>query len=131
MDSIRVLDARLFPGCSNEFRSATHWWGVFKGSKLVGYAGLRAAEGDNYVYLCRAGVAVEHRGKGIQKRMIEARLRKGREMGREWAITYTVVSNLASINNLIAKKFRAYHPQTAWAGRKDVIYWRRRLRPGR
>lgn len=123
MSAVRAIDTKLFAGCSNEFDTATHWWGVFCKNKLVGYAALRWFEKEKYVYLCRSGVVVEHRGHKLQRRLIEVRVRKGRKLGCRQAISYTMYDNLASINSLIAKGFRAYHPEYAWAGRTNVIYW--------
>lgn len=90
---------------------------------VVGFACLRVVATENVVYLSRAGVTPKHRGKGLQRRLIQARMVYARRKG--WgAITYTIRANPKSVNNLIACGFRYYEPQHAWAGR-EMLYWYR------
>ena len=78
-------------------------------------------------YLVRAGVLPDHRGQGLQKRMIVARLAYARKMGWTTAVTYTLCDNAASANSLIARGFRVYNPPSPkWIG-EGVIYWKKNL----
>jgi len=99
-------------------------WYVYKDGAVVGYATARELEGC--LYLNSAGIIKEARGKGLQKRLIQCRVKYAKRRGLETVITYTSVDNAASINNLIACGFRAYTPAYAWAG-AEWVYWRRVL----
>lgn len=104
----------------------TAWWLAEKGGVPVAFAGARYLESDNLVYFVRAGVLRTHRGHGLQRRLIDVRTRWARTRGADGAITYTVQSNYASANNLIAQGFRLYWPECAWVG-YEVLYWMRKL----
>lgn len=112
----------------------TTFWGAYeKGTgKLVGVAGMvhSAIEVDSF-YLNRSYVLPEHRGHGLQRRLIKARVDRAREMGGKTCTsdTYNVP---ASTNNLIACGFRAYAPEQPWrSGDDGVVYWRLALGPKR
>lgn len=89
--------------------------------EIVGYALGRIVADANLFYLARAGVAWEHRGRGLQKRLIRARITYARKRGMG-CITYTVHFNPKSINSLIACGFKYYEPTWAWGGR-EMLYW--------
>lgn len=103
-----------------------HWWIVYLGNFAVGFAGMVPSKrwGDA-VYFCRSGVHPDYRGRGIQKRLIRARLAKARKLGMNWAITDTR-RNPASANSLISEGFRMYQPALPWSF-KDACYWRKKL----
>lgn len=88
---------------------------------IVGYALGRPVPNEKQFYLARAGVALAHRGQGLQRRLIRARQVYARRRGLG-CITYTVRWNPKSVNNLIACGFRYYEPENAWGGR-DMLYW--------
>lgn len=92
----------------------------------VAYAGARPSYQfpAEAIYLARAGVIPEARGGGLQKRLIRARLRWGRECGFAWAITDT--ATVASMRSLIACGFRPYEPARPWALSYST-YWIRKL----
>lgn len=56
--------------------------------------------------------------------MIQHRLRKAKEEGCQFAITYTLIDNAASFVHL-QKYFELYVPDYKYAGK--VLYWRREL----
>jgi GNAT superfamily N-acetyltransferase len=66
-----------------------------------------------------------HRGQGVQKRLIRARIRQARALGWNWLITDTYL-NPASANSLIATGFKMYEPSQPW-GAKQTLYWRLKL----
>lgn len=102
------------------------WWLAFADDVAVGFAGLRDANTDPEAsFLCLAGVMPEHRGRGLQKRLIAARLRRAKALGKRRAITYTAVSNVASANALIARGFRLYRPALTWGD--EFCYWKKEL----
>lgn len=76
-------------------------------------------------YLARAGVLTDHRGHGLQLRLIRARIKLARTLGYEWLISETI-DNPQSANNLVSAGFRAWHPAAndRWNKRRDVTFWR-------
>ena len=102
------------------------WWLAYLDDVPVGFAGLHASvQWERTGYLARAGVHPDARGRGLQRRLIRARIAKARRLGWHWLITDTV-ANPTSSNNLIACGFRAYEPSKPWAS-KAAAYWRLKI----
>ena len=101
----------------------TEWWIAWdtEAQQIAGYAGARLL-GDGCYFLSRAGVAKPYRGHGLQRRLIRARVRRGRQLSAWLIVTYTLPFNAASSNSLIAAGFRTYIPAVAYAG-ANVVYW--------
>lgn len=111
------------------FPSIEGWWFVAFEKRLgaVGFSGMvLSSQFTDCVYLCRAGVLPYHRGRGLQKRLIQARLNKARKMGMNWAVTDTY-DNPASSNSLISAGFKLYDPSRPW-GMEGALYWRKKLK---
>ena len=108
--------------------AAGWWWAAIDGGEAIAFAGMtRSQRWCDAAYLCRAGVAPAHRGRGIQKALIRVRERQARRLGLAWLITDTC-RNPASANSLIASGFRLYEPAAPW-GLRGALYWRKRLTP--
>lgn len=120
------MDAVCFPGEVITPRAVgqSWWWVVTVDGRRAGYCGLRAY--GEVMFLSRAGVLPEYRGRGLQRRLIRRRLQFARAAGGVLAVTYTAPGNPASGNSLIGAGFRLYEPRTHWAGR-EFIYWRKAL----
>lgn len=105
------------------------WWLAIADGRPVGFAAMRIlpSEGGVIAYLSRAGVLRCARGRGIQKRLIRARVRHAARLGATVVVTDTT-ENPASANSLIAVGFRMYEPQRAWA-MPQSLYWIRTLTP--
>jgi GNAT superfamily N-acetyltransferase len=102
------------------------WWIAARSGEAVAFAGMvPSAQWLETAYLVRAGVVPDHRGQGLQKRLIRVRLARARAHGWRWAITYTW-NNPPSANALIACGFKSYQPRDPWAS-ETVNYWRREL----
>jgi GNAT superfamily N-acetyltransferase len=120
---LKELDKKIFYGCGNEFKKNRDWWVIEEEGKIVAYCGCIYSEG-----ICifnRAWVHRDYRGNGIQRRMINARLKAAKETCNA-AITYTTFDNVPSANNLIKTKFIMYNPMYKYAG-DDKLYFIRRL----
>jgi len=125
---VRELCGRLLPfdDGSTTWEPDDEFWGAFDGARLVGWGGLRQSRRWlDCVFLCSSGVLPEARGRGLQKRLIKARVRWAEKQGYYYAFTYTVPHNPASSRSLISCGFRPYWPSKPWAG--DVCYWHRPL----
>ncbi len=117
LDRNKVSD---FFGCGNEFRQNRDWWIMEIEGKIVAYCGCIYTEG-----ICifnRAWVHPNYRGKGIQKRLIQARLKAGK-LNSHTVVTYVTMDNPASANSLIKKGFKIFIPSYQYAG-SDKIYFR-------
>jgi len=125
-EALGELDETLFGQDYSEITYKGQWWLAYEGGRPVGFAGAQIWKPDNCLYLRRAGVLPEARGKGLQRRLIRARLAWGREQGARAAYTYTTSWNLASANNLIHEGFTLWKPEWRWAG-ADMLYWWRKL----
>ncbi|VTU32417.1 Acetyltransferase (GNAT) family protein [Variovorax sp. PBS-H4] len=103
------------------------WWVVWLDKQPVGFAALRPCQGHPTMgYLARAGVAPEHRGRGLQRRLIKVRENAGRRRGMAVMVTDTHLTNHASSNNLIRCGYRLYEPGGRWAF-GDGLYWLKHL----
>ncbi len=128
-DVIEHLHTDLFGGGKAAVPDLTegYWWIAYDGDVAVGFAGLvHSPHYPKSGYLCRAGVSERAQGRGLQKRLIRARLSKARRLGWPWVQSDTHSRNPASANSLIACRFKMFVPEKKWGGR-DHVYWQRRL----
>jgi GNAT superfamily N-acetyltransferase len=123
LEEAKALDLRLFGDTYPQ--AGAEWWLAERSGALVGFGGAKLWEPDGLVYLCRAGVAPEARGLGLQKRLISARVGWARRIGAKGCMTYTI-DNPPSQNNLIACGFRTFTPSYAWGGSR-ATYWIKRF----
>jgi GNAT superfamily N-acetyltransferase len=126
-NTLAVLQQKCLPGDTPSDTTTGWWWIVYDALNLpCAFAGLiPSVRWTDTGYLCRAGVLSSHRGQGVQKRLIRARIRQARALGWEWLITDTY-QNPASANSLIATGFKMYEPSQPW-GAKETLYWRLKL----
>lgn len=77
------------------------------------------------MYFSSAGVLADHRGNGLQRRLIAVRLRYAKSIGAVEVVTDTR-DNPISANNLIACGFRCWTPLYPWSY-TDAVYWKKYL----
>jgi GNAT superfamily N-acetyltransferase len=121
--AVLPLDAECFPSDYRPVLENSLWWVVWHGKEPVGYAGLRVCEGaqnKGLGFLSRAGVVREHRGRGLQRRLIRAREVEARALGLVELVTYVAHWNCPSINSLVACGYRFYRPAAKWGGASSV-----------
>lgn len=127
---VKKLDKLMFSGDERiKTKDYFIWVTRDKEGKAVAYGSMRPCqmpENKGLVLLTRAGVLPEYQGRGLQKRLIRARIKKATEMGYKECVVYCKWWNAASINALIACGFRVYQPASAYAGTHSV-YLRREL----
>lgn len=128
LDLIAELDAQAFPGATvaRDKLARNTWWVVWhEDGYPVAYAGARVCTDPSLVFFSRCAVMADWRGLGLQKRLIQARLRWAkRQDGAETAITYTAHDNHGSQRNLIRAGFLPYGDD--YCG-PDMVYWRKDL----
>lgn len=99
------------------------WWIVWLKNTPVGFAGMTKSD-SNSVYLSRSGVLREHRGHGLQRRLIKTRHVQAKGIdGAKYIITDTT-DNPASSNNLMSLGFRLYDPEWRWAFEHSLYWWK-------
>jgi len=127
INQVVILDATVFDYAQDQpvVTNDVHWWIAYEDDKPVAYAGVKLLDG-NLAFLCRAGVLPAWRGKGLQGKLINARLRWAKKQGMQQAVTYTVLANPHSSNNLIKCGFLLYIPQWRWGG-EEALYWLKQL----
>ena len=121
------LQKQCLPHDDLTLTTSGYWWLVYSEEGIpVAFAGLvRSSRWSDCGYLCRAGVVPNCRGQGIQKRLIQVRVRQARALKWNWLVTDTY-ENPASANSLIAKGFKMFDPTKPW-GADKTLYWRLKL----
>jgi GNAT superfamily N-acetyltransferase len=127
---VATLDKLLFES-DEPVKPEGSWWWVARDwrGRAMAFAGMRACKheaNEGLALLTRAGVRARHRGQGLQKKLIKARVALAKRQGFREVITYVLGWNLASANSLIACGFRLYTPQEKYAGEK-ALYFRKVL----
>jgi GNAT superfamily N-acetyltransferase len=103
------------------------WFIAFDAGTPAAFGCVRPLPLDPGVwYLARAGVLDEYQGRGLQKRLIAARLRAAKRAGAGWVYTDCTAVNYGSANSLIACGFKLFKPGRAWA-LPNSLYWRKAL----
>lgn len=120
------LDRLIFPHDQTVDFSAQRWWIVEDpDGEAVAFAALQHMYADRG-FLSRVGVLTDHRGHGLQKRLIRVRERAARRLDLGRLITYTAKENIHSSNNLMDCGYRLYRPEDEW-GTRGALYWYRDL----
>ena len=103
------------------------WWLAYCDEDAVGFAGVaKAYTSVDAGYLNRSGVVEDHRGHGLQVRMLRARERYAKRQGWTMLITDTT-DNVASANSLIKAGYKLYTPKWPWAF-PHSLYWKKDLK---
>lgn len=98
------------------------WWLVRDAGKVVGFCSARYLADERIVFISSAGLAPSARGHGLQRRMIETRIRWAESKNARQVLTYTMLKNYPSMINLLRCGFKFYDPPYPWAG-GDVHYY--------
>ena len=125
--TLKGLHKHCLPADEYPDFSTGYWWVVYdRNGSPVAFAGLvPSARWIDCGYFSRCGVVSYHRGKGLQRRLIRARIAKGKQVGYEYIFSDTH-DNVPSVNNLIECGFRLYDPVTPY-GEDKTLYWRLKL----
>jgi L-amino acid N-acyltransferase YncA len=107
-----------------------YWWVAFDGQTAAGFACMRpSVRWEDTGYLSISGVLRPWRGKGLQKKLIRARIGYARQLGWHTVISDTMHDNPGSMRNLIACGFKPYSPQVRWGDADHAVYWIRSTEP--
>lgn len=128
IDTINELDKAVasFPPIKTENFENGYWWLVYAGAEPIAYAGIVPSQRWLETgYLARAGVLPEHRGRGLQRRLMAVRERKAKAIGWKHIVS-DCTSNIPSANNFIKCGYELYQPSKPWAF-ANTLYWRKSL----
>jgi GNAT superfamily N-acetyltransferase len=116
----------LFPPLLERHLESGFWWLAMHERNPVGFAGLVAMEPfANVGYLKRCYVMPDHRGHGLQYRLLMARELKARQLGWSTLVSETKADNTHSASNFRKAGFEQCEPEQKWA--RDSIYWVKHL----
>ena len=101
-------------------------WLLKEGDEYIGYCGIKPLNSTE-CYLIRSGLKPSFRGNGLQKSMINLRVKWAKNNDYSFIVTDTATHNFPSINNLIACRFKMFSPAYPWAG-KSQLYWYKGLK---
>ncbi len=125
---IHTLQEKTF-GYIQEKVEYNHWWIAYSDGQPVAFASLyKYPDNPTTAFLSLCGVLPSHRGLGLQRRLVQARVAKAKKLGIKRIISYTSIDNAPSANNLFSCGFRIYVPRWEW-GVKNAIYFRKLLEP--
>jgi RimJ/RimL family protein N-acetyltransferase len=119
--NLQKLDIEVFPGCEWEFKENRDWWVITIKNKIIAYCG--SLYSDNVCLFVRAWVDKKYRGKGLQRKMINTRIKAAKNYA-ECIVTYCTPNNYSSANNLIKCKFLLHNPHYKYAG-EGMLYFKR------
>ena len=126
LHDFNALEPRYFPPLSHKHFSEGYWWIVYHCSEAVAMCGLVPNIPFEWCgYLKRCYVVPEHRGNGLQERLIGIRELKAKDLGWEMLVTDCHHDNKASYNSLCRKGYSITHPEQPWSA--NSIYFAKRL----
>lgn len=99
------------------------FWATKDGDHTVAMCSAVYRPQKGYVYFSSAGVDPRYRGLGLQRKLIQTRLRWARRQGAIYVVTYARTSNYPSVMNLLKCGFRFNKEPRGWAGVEDSAYY--------
>lgn len=123
--NLKRLNKEIFPSDDCDLTPNTKFWLLYKERNAIGFCSVRPIS-RSILFLSRAGLQWDHRGHGLHRRMIKARIKYARQNNYKCIITYTIYSNTRSARNLIKEGFELYDPEWEYAG-KHCLYFKKEL----
>lgn len=122
LEEQKELYERFMPGdiwCGDDHT----WWQISVSGHVIAACSAVYRPTKGYVYFSSAGVDPAYRGVGLQRRMIQTRLRWAKRQGAVYVVTYARTSNYASVANLLKCGFRFAKEPRGWAGVEESAYY--------
>lgn len=103
------------------------WWlACDNAASHVAFASIRGSSLDaSWCYFDRVGVLPEHRGAGLQRRLMRACEAKARRLGFKTMVSDTT-DNPPSAANFDRLRYQRFTPDFLW-GFPSTLYWRKTL----
>ena len=123
-EEVRRLDRILFSTDDALDTSRGEHWLVWSAGVPVAFSSVKVLSNDpGTVWRLRSGVLKEHRGHGLQRRLIRASQLWTGDIGMKCLIGNTAAWNHYSAVNFFRCGFQMFDPHVRWmAG--NTIYWR-------
>lgn len=102
-------------------------WLVWHKNDAIAFSQLQVMRYGNTAYVALQGVLPEHRGHGLQRRLLRVAERYARSLGLDFVVTETIIDNPISSNNLIRSGFELFTPDVAWNPKQPALYWRKAI----
>ena len=127
MEDVLILNSLIFPEDDLDVGpNSVHWTARDLCNKEpVGFCSV-SDFGHGILFLSRAGLLREYRGRGIQRKFIRVRESFAKRNGYEVIITYTYKDNYQSMASLIKNGYKVYEPEYDYAG-PDFIYFMKEI----
>jgi GNAT superfamily N-acetyltransferase len=126
LHNLEWLHLHCFPSDTFPDWSAGTWWISFEDKKPIAFIGVEPVKSwKEAVYISRVGVVQEHRGKGLQKFLMNKVVQAS--SGFFDYVISTTLENPASANSFIGCGFKTYLPAVPW-GFAGTIYWTKEIK---
>ena len=99
------------------------YWLVEHEGKHIGLTSAVYRPEKGYIYLSYAIIMPGTKLKGLQRKMIQHRLRWGKRQGALYAVTYTLLKNYPSMVNLLRCGFRFANEPRGWPFIGDKVHY--------
>lgn len=121
------LSPDVFPELESRHLENGYWFVAYHEGEVVAFAGMVPFEPfPNIAYLKRAYVLPDHRGHGLQLRLMVTREVKAQQLGWTHLVSECSASNTASARNFARAGFERCDPEQKW-GASNSIYFVKRL----
>lgn len=104
------------------------YWLLKDGTRNVGLTSAVFRPEKGYVFLSYAIIIPDCKVRGLQRKMIQHRLRWAKRQGAFYVVTYTLLQNYPSMINLLRCGFKISDKPRGWCGlSEDVHYYEKQL----
>ena len=126
IDALNRLDP-YFPELEERHIVDGYWWLAYLDKEPVAFAGMVEflPPPAKVGYFKRCLVKPGHYGRGIQYRMMQARLLKAKQLGWTMLVSECRTDNERSANNFRRAGFDEFEPEQKWA--QDSIFFKKTL----
>lgn len=126
LHSLNALAPECFPLLQQRHLDNGFWFVAYLDGDPIAFAGMVPFDPfPGVMYLKRCYVLPEHRGHGLQGKLLSLRELKARELGRTTLVSECSESNTFSAANFRRAGYELCEPEQPWA--RDSLYWVKRL----
>jgi GNAT superfamily N-acetyltransferase len=127
LHGFNALAPETFPPLEPRHMERGHWWIAYHLGVPAAFAGIVPFEGFPGVgYLKRAYVMPKHRGRGLQRSLLEVREAKARHIGWTLLVSECSADNVFSARNFQRAGYTQFDPEQRW-GAPNSVYWKKDL----
>ncbi len=123
------LDPETFPPLTQDHLDYGFWWFAYSEGEVVAFAGMVPNvpfDVHGVGYIKRAYVLPDHRGHGLQLRLLFTRELKARQLGWTMLVSECAGTNARSASNFQRAGYEQVFPEQPW-GKPGSIYWAKQI----